>query len=303
MNCDVNYKYLEDLEALTYVLPGEPMKNHTSFRIGGPADYFTTPKNIIELKNILLYCKDKALPYLILGNGSNILVRDSGYRGAVIYLGEGFKDITAEGEMVTAGAGAKLSKVAKICLKNDLSGMEGLSGIPGSVGGAFYMNAGAYGYEIENVAYASRVIDANGTLLTINRDEMDFGYRKSIFEEKKYIIIDGTFALHKGNYEDIESLMRDYTTRRQIKQPLSYPSAGSVFKRPEGFFAGKLIEDAGLKGYTIGGAQVSLKHAGFIVNIGNATAEDVLNLINHIIETVNDKFGVILQPEVKIIGE
>lgn len=285
------------------VLVNEPMNRHTTFRIGGEADYFLTPENNEQVLAVLRYVKSEGIPYFILGNGSNLLVGDKGIRGAVICLYKKMNKVECNGEYVTAQCGALLSKTASVAMSAELTGFEFASGIPGTVGGAVYMNAGAYGFEIKNVIDRVRYIDSDGEIKEIYGADDRFGYRKSPFTGSDCIVLDCTFKLKMGDLENIKALTKDLTTRRVTKQPLDKPSAGSVFKRPEGYFAGALIEEANLKGYTIGGAQVSEKHAGFIINAGGATAKDVLDLIEYIKETVLKRSGVKLEPEIKMTGE
>lgn len=281
----------------------ELMKNHTTFKIGGSADVFVDAESAEEISDIIKYCKNNGIPYMVIGNGSNMLVSDKGIRGAVIKVGAKMNGISVDGETVTAGAGARLSAVANEALKAGLSGFETLSGIPGMLGGAIYMNAGAYGGEMKDVLESVTYIDAEGEMKTAEKDKLDLSYRHSMFEDSGFVIVSAVMRLKKGNYDDIKASMLDYNKRRADKQPLSMPSAGSTFKRPEGHFAGKLIQDSGLMGYTIGGAQVSDVHAGFLVNKGGATAEDVMRLIEYVQKTVTEKFGVQLEPEVRLIGE
>ena len=245
----------------------EPMKKHTTFKVGGCADIFCEPKDIEEIKNLLLLLKKYKENFIIIGNGSNLLVSDNGIRGTVIKIGEKMSDIKVCGTRIYAQAGALLSKTANAALKNGLSGMECISGIPGSVGGAVYMNAGAYGGEISQITNSVTYITPDGEIKTILNDDIGFGYRKSFFTDSDDIILYCEFQLENANPEEISAKMKEVSTKRTSKQPLSMPSAGSVFKRPEGYFAGKLIEDCGLKGFSMGGAQVSELHAGFIVNI------------------------------------
>ncbi|MEG6566433.1 UDP-N-acetylmuramate dehydrogenase [Thermoanaerobacterium saccharolyticum] len=280
----------------------EPMSRHTSFRIGGPADVLIIPQSVDELIKVMGLIKAENIPYFILGNGTNIIVSDKGIRGVVIKL-TAIRKISVEGEIIISEAGALLSVIANTALDNELTGFEFASGIPGTLGGAITMNAGAYGPEIKDVVEKVEVIDKDGSIYEVKNGNMRFGYRSSLIQSDNLIAIKAWIHLKKGNYKDIKAKMDELNGLRKMKQPLEYPSAGSVFKRPEGFYAGKLIQDAGLQGYAIGGAQVSEKHCGFIINRGNATADDVLNLIAHIKRTVKDKFGVDLETEVKIIGE
>lgn len=280
----------------------EPMSRHTSFRIGGPADVLVIPQNREELIKVLDIIRSENIPYFIFGNGTNIIVSDRGIRGVVIKL-TAIRKIYVDGETIVSEAGALLSAIANTALDNELTGFEFASGIPGTLGGAVAMNAGAYGPEIKDVIEKVEVIDENGNIYEIKNGNMKFAYRSSVIQLDNLIALRAWIHLKKGNYKDIRAKMDELNGLRKMKQPLEYPSAGSVFKRPEGCYAGKLIQDAGLQGYTIGGAQVSEKHCGFIINKGNATAEDVLNLIKHIQKTVKEKFGVDLDTEVKIIGE
>lgn len=281
----------------------EPMKKHTTFRIGGPADYYLCPHSTEELQKILQICRENKLEFFILGNGSNLLVSDKGYRGVVIQLWKNFSDIETEDNTITIKAGALLSKVAAEALEESLTGMEFASGIPGTMGGAVMMNAGAYGGEMKDIIREVTVLTREGELLTLSKEEMNFGYRTSVVKEKGYVVISAVLQLRKGDREEIRKVMDELKERRVTKQPLDMPSAGSTFKRPEGYFAGKLIMDAGLRGFSVGGAQISEKHCGFVVNKGDATAADVLGLIGEVQKRVQEKFGVALEPEVKFLGE
>ena len=281
----------------------EPMKKHTTFRIGGPADYYLCPHSTKELQAVLQICRQEELPFFILGNGSNLLVSDQGYRGAVIQLWKNMSDVEREGTRICAQAGALLSKIAAAAFEDGLTGMEFAAGIPGTLGGAVVMNAGAYGGEMKDILKEVRVMDQEGTILTLSAEELELGYRTSIVKKKGYIVLSADLELAPGNREEIKAKMEDLKERRVSKQPLELPSAGSTFKRPEGYFAGKLIMDAGLRGFTVGGAQVSEKHCGFVVNKGDATAEDVVTLIREVQRQVKDCFGVELETEVKFLGE
>ena len=281
----------------------EPMKKHTTFRIGGPADYYLCPHSTEELQKILQICRENKLEFFILGNGSNLLVSDKGYRGVVIQLWKNFSDIETEDNTITVKAGALLSKVAAEALEESLTGMEFASGIPGTMGGAVMMNAGAYGGEMKDIIREVTVLTREGELLTLSKEEMNFGYRTSVVKEKGYVVISAELQLRKGDREEIRKVMDELKERRVTKQPLDMPSAGSTFKRPEGYFAGKLIMDAGLRGFSVGGAQISEKHCGFVVNKVDATAADVLGLIGEVQKRVQEKFGVALEPEVKFLGE
>ena len=283
------------------IIKNEPMKNHTSFKIGGAADEFCTVSSEDEIIELINYAKAKDMPYFIMGNGSNLLVSDKGIRGLVIQISGKFSDFEISENIIKAESGVLLSSLAKAAQKNGLSGMEFASGIPGTLGGAVYMNAGAYGGEMSSIVKSVTYLK-DGEIKKIE-DGFGFGYRKSLFADLGAVILEAELELERGNPEEIKARMEDYKIRRTEKQPLNMPSAGSVFKRPKGYFAGGLIEEAGLKGFKIGGAVVSEKHAGFIVNTGSATAGDVLSLIEHIQKTVKEKFNVELETEVKIVGE
>ncbi|WP_408615878.1 UDP-N-acetylmuramate dehydrogenase [Lutispora saccharofermentans] len=280
----------------------EPMKNHTSFKVGGNADIFFEPENIRELVEFIKYVKENSIPYILMGNGTNMVVSDEGIRGAVIKLGDKMSAVEIIEDRLIAQCGAKLPEAAKIAACSSLSGMEFASGIPGSIGGALSMNAGAYGVEMKDIVEKVEVLDSNLEYRVLQNKEMEFGYRKSAVDKYGYTVLGCTLKLKRANKADIKMLMDEYSDRRQSKQPLNMPSAGSVFKRPEGYYAGKLIEDAGLRGYTIGGAQISEKHCGFIVNTGDAAAKDIYNLIKHIQRTVYERFGVKLETEIRLIG-
>ena len=283
----------------------EPMKKHTSFKIGGTADYFFKATTLEELQNIIKFAKIKELPITIIGNGSNLLVTDKGIRGLVIKIDIKKLKIEKKDEfaVIEVGAGNKLMALATKMKDEELSGLEGLSGIPGSVGGAIVMNAGAYGKEMKDVVLSTTCMDKNGKLYTFSNEEQEFSYRNSIFQKKDYIIIETKLKLEYVKKDEIQKRMEEYFKSRKEKQPIEYPSAGSSFKRQEGIITAKLIDDVGLKGYKIGGAQVSEKHAGFIVNYNNATATDVINLIDYIKEKVYSKYGIKIEEEIKIIGE
>lgn len=294
---------LEILKTLTNeknIFSDEPMSNHTTFKIGGNADFYVCPETQNELKEIIETLKNKSLPYLVIGNGSNLLVSDKGIEGAVIST-ENFTEIKLSGKSIYADAGVKLSALASEATKNSLSGIEFAAGIPGTVGGGVFMNAGAYDGEIKNVVEFVRVL-RDGQIIDLTPDLCFFGYRSSIFQSSGDIILGASFLLSPGNREEILAKVHDLNSRRKLKQPLEFPSAGSAFKRPEGYFAGKLIDDAGLRGFSIGGAQVSEKHCGFIINKGGATAQDVKELIKHIKTSVYIRYGVKLQEEIKVIG-
>ncbi|MBQ3074346.1 MAG: UDP-N-acetylmuramate dehydrogenase [Ruminococcus sp.] len=278
-----------------------PMKDHTTFRIGGPVEYFITVNNLNELKTAIGICKEYNVSHMILGNGSNLLVSDKGLSGAVLKLSGEFKEISHVENTIRCGAGVTLSKLCTYALKNSLSGLEFAYGIPGTVGGAVYMNAGAYGGEMKDVLKSVTYLTDSGELVTSSVGELKLSYRYSIFKENSYPVLFAEFTLSEGREEEIKNLMDDIMNRRVTKQPLDYPSAGSVFKRPEGAFAGALIEECGFKGYSVGGAQVSEKHSGFIVNKGGATCEDVLTLVKEIQEKVLAETGFTLEREIILL--
>ncbi len=287
----------------TSVLLDTPMINHTSFKIGGPADVLIMPANINQIKEILNLCKVSNTPWIVIGNGTNLLVSDKGIRGAVIKLGDNFCDFSLDLDCIEALSGISLSKLSEIAYENSLTGFEFASGIPGTLGGAVSMNAGAYGGEIKDILLETTYLTQSGEIRTINIIEHKFGYRTSIIQKEHGIVLSSKIQLTKGDKNTIENTLNELRNKRQNKQPLDIPSAGSVFKRPAGFFTGKLIEDCGLRGFGVGGAQVSKKHCGFIVNTGNATAEDVLSLINYIKNSVSKEFGVNLETEIRILGD
>lgn len=280
----------------------EPMSAHTTFRVGGAADYFAEPVSEEEAAALLDAAKQEGIPVTVTGNGSNLLVRDGGIRGLVLHMGRGFADVSVTGGKITARSGALLSQVANIARKNGLSGLEFAAGIPGSVGGGVYMNAGAYGGSLSDVLVSVRAI-TDGGVRTFAAGECDFGYRHSVFCENRAVIVGAEFELMRAPEEEIADRMRSLAQKRAEKQPLEYPSAGSTFKRPEGHFAGALIEQTGLKGFSVGAAQVSEKHAGFVINRGGATAAELLELIFEVQRRVFEHTGVRLEPEVRIIGE
>lgn len=278
------------------------MSEHIYFKVGGPADVLLVPNTKEQLVKTIKVCKENNIPYYVIGNGSNLLVKDGGMRGVVIKLTE-INKISSSNGKITAETGALLKDVSKEALDNNLTGLEFACGIPGSIGGAVFMNAGAYNGEIKDVIESAEVLTQDGEIVTYNKEELNLGYRTSRVMKENAIVLEAVFALENGDHEKIKARVDDLTEKRESKQPLEYPSAGSTFKRPEGYFAGKLIQDAGLKGYSIGGAAVSEKHSGFVINKGNATAKDVLDLIAHIQKEVKKQFGVDLYPEVRIIGE
>lgn len=284
------------------LLEREPMSKHTSFRIGGPADLFVQPANEEELWNALHLARQEKVPFFIVGNGSNLLVSDEGFRGMILHTGGMLKDISVEESVIYAQAGALLSTVAKTALEHGLAGMEFAAGIPGTLGGAVCMNAGAYGGEMKDILLDAEVLTQEGERLVLPVEELDLSYRHSVIFEKNYVVLAAHIRLSRGDTAEIKNRMNELAGARRDKQPLEYPSAGSTFKRPEGYFAGKLIQDAGLKGYTVGGAQVSEKHSGFVINRGGATAEEVRFLIRQVQQKVRSQFGVELEPEVRMLG-
>ena len=301
----MNDQFLTELQNVmggSGIFMQEPMKKHTTFRVGGPADVLVQPDET-ALAAILALCRQYHVSYSFIGNGSNLLVGDKGIRGVVIEMTDPMGNIEVDGTKITAQAGAMLSKIANTAASNGLGGMEFAAGIPGSVGGAVVMNAGAYGGEMKDIIEKVYVLDENGAQLELDRDALDLGYRHSCIPEKKYIVTKVVLELVPRNEAEIRSEMKELNEKRAEKQPLQYPSAGSTFKRPEGYFAGKLIMDAGLRGYQVGGAQVSEKHCGFVINKGDATAADICQLMRVVSDKVQAQFGVVLEPEVKMIGE
>ena len=297
------YSRFCDCIGIHNVLIDEPMKRHTSFRIGGSAEYFLQPQNIAEVQELLQICEEEKIVYHIIGNGSNILVGDLGITGVVIQIYKNMSKLTVAGETITAQAGASLSQLANAAAQAGLTGLEFAAGIPGTVGGAVVMNAGAYGGEIKQVLKQAVVINTAGELITLDIAELQMGYRTSIIKEKGYIVLETTFILEQDEQELIQERMNELKLQRVSKQPLEYPSAGSTFKRPEGHFAGKLIMDAGLRGYQVGGAQVSEKHCGFVINCGDAKASEVVALMNDVRAKVKALFAVELEPEVQFLGD
>ena len=285
------------------ILTEEPMKKHTTFRIGGPADFLVLPRTSQEITEVTALCRREGEPWYVIGNGSNLLVSDKGVRGVVIRLLHNFNKIEVRDEEVHAQAGAVNAAVARKALDAGLTGFEFAAGIPGTTGGAVVMNAGAYGGEMKDILKEVTVLDEDGRVCTLTAEELELGYRTSIMARKGYIVLDICMKLEKGDPESIRARMEELREKRITRQPLEYPSAGSTFKRPEGYFAGKLIMDAGLRGFTVGGAQISEKHCGFVINKGGATAEDVVNLMEETKKIVMEKFGVVLEPEIKRLGE
>lgn len=283
------------------ILADEPMSKHTTFKIGGPADIYVEP-SIVQVVPLIKLLKKQAIPFMVIGNGSNLLVSDDGIEGVVISLAKPAADIQIDGTSITAEAGAMLSSVANQAAASGLTGLEFASGIPGSIGGAVYMNAGAYGGEIKDVLTSVTILTPEFDLVELTPEDLDLSYRHSSLMEKGGIVLSAKLELQLGDSQAIKAQIEDIRQQRINKQPLNFPSAGSTFKRPEGYFAGKLIDDAGLRGYSVGGAQVSNKHCGFVVNTGDATCADVLKLMSDVDDIVFDKFGVHLAPEVRIIG-
>lgn len=303
MNQYSRYKDLFiDIYSKDEIMLDSLMKEHIYFKVGGPVDMLLNPSNKHQLVKTIKICNDNNIPYMVIGNGSNLLVKDGGIRGIVIKLCK-LNTIQVDGNKIKAEAGSLLKDVSNIALKESLTGFEFACGIPGSVGGAVFMNAGAYDGEMKNVISEVQVIDKIGNLRVLKGDEIKLGYRTSNIKDEGYIVVSATFELTTGDKEKIETRINELTEKRESKQPLEYPSAGSTFKRPEGYFAGKLIQDSGLKGYQIGGAAVSEKHSGFIINKDNASAKDILDLIDYVKKEVKNKYNVELTPEVRIIGE
>ena len=293
----------EKLEITQKIIYNEPMRNHTSFKIGGNADLFVSVVNEDELKQALNYAKLNNLPITIIGNGSNLLVSDNGIRGLVIKIDIQYLNIEDNKNdiIVRVGSGNKMMVLGIQLKENEISGFEELSGIPGTIGGAVFMNAGAYGKEMRNIVSSTKCMNKDGKIFELSNEEQNFEYRSSVFNQKEYIILETKLKLQKGNKKDIEQKMKEYLNKRKEKQPLEYPSAGSTFKRKEGIITAKLIDECGLKGYKIGGAMVSEKHAGFIVNTGDATAKDVIDLIKYVKDKVFEKYGVEIEEEIKLI--
>lgn len=301
MNQDF-YNKLAEIVSAEAILENEPMSKHTTFRIGGNADVFVSPK-VNQVADVIKLAKEYQVPVTIIGNGSNLLVGDKGIRGLVLSFGKKAEEIVLDGRCMTVSAGTILAKAAAEAAKNSLTGLEFAAGIPGTMGGAIVMNAGAYGGEMKDVLISAKVLTPEGEVEELSNAELDLSYRHSCIPEKNYIVLEATLELTEGDEVVIRETMEDFKNRRVDKQPLEYPSAGSTFKRPEGHFAGKLIQDADLRGYQVGGAQVSEKHCGFVINKGDATAKDVLQLISDVKKIVYEKFQVELEPEVKMIGE
>jgi len=298
-------QYENELKSLlpnSLIKVDEPLKNYTYTHTGGNADFYITVYTHEDAKNTLIFCKENDIPVTILGNGSNLIIRDGGIRGVVLNTLE-LKEITREGNTVYAGSGARIIDVSRFARDHSLSGLEFACGIPGSVGGAVYMNAGAYGGEIKDVLVEIIAVTPEGEIITVGKDDLHLGYRKSVVQENDYLVLQAIFELEESDQADIQSVMDELTHLRESKQPLELPSCGSVFQRPPGHFAGKLIQDSNLQGHRIGGVEVSKKHAGFMVNVDNGTGSDYEALIAHVQDVVFDKFNVKLEREVRIIGE
>lgn len=297
------YDKLEEIVGKDKLKYNEKMSKYTTMRVGGPCDCIVFPDEISKIKEVIDFCKNENITFFVIGNGSNLLVKDEGIHGVVIKLGHRFGKIELDGEYILAYAGATMPTLSQLAKKNSLKGLEFACGIPGTIGGGVKMNAGAYGSQISDILYEVTYMDEKEEIKTIKNKDCSFGYRKSIFTiNPNYVILSAKFKLERGNIDEIENKMKENSLARKAKQPLEYPNFGSVFKRPEGYFVGKLVDDAGLRGYKIGGAQVSTKHTGFIVNVDNATCKDVLDLIGYVQTTVYNKFNVKLTPEVIIIG-
>lgn len=299
----MNYKDLfKNIYSDNQIEINSNMSEHIYFKVGGPVDVLVVPNNFDQISQTIKICKENNIPYYVIGNGSNLLVKDGGMRGVVIKLTE-LQNLSSEGNDITADCGTLLKDVSALAVEKELTGFEFACGIPGSVGGAVFMNAGAYNGEISEVIKSALVLESNGNIREFSKEELELGYRTSKVMKEGGIVLSATFSLEKGDSKLIKGRVNDLTEKRESKQPLEYPSAGSTFKRPEGYFAGKLIQDAGLKGYTVGGACVSNKHSGFVINKGGATAQDILDVIHHVQDEVMNQFGVKLDTEVRIIGE
>jgi len=300
----MNFNVFHEHFCESKLLCNADMSEYTSFKVGGAADLMIMPSSACDIKQAISLCKSNSIPCFIMGKGSNVLVKDSGFRGVIISLSKGFEKIEQIDDcVIKAEAGVSLAKLAAFAADVSLAGLEFASGIPGSLGGALYMNAGAYDYDMSGVVLSAALVDENANEKVMQAAEMALGYRTSVFHNAKYVIASCTLKLQPGDKEAIKAKMLELNNRRKVSQPLELPSAGSTFKRPQGYYAAKLIDDAGLKGFSIGGAMVSEKHAGFIVNFNNATASDILALMEHVKRDVYEKFGVILVPEVEVLGE
>lgn len=301
----MNQDFIKQLkEIVENVKLNEDMKLHTTFRIGGPADYYVEPNTKEEVRQLLLLCRKEEMPYYIIGNGSNLLVGDKGFRGLIIQIGKNLNKVTfGENGHVTAQTGVMLSKLAMEIAEHGYTGFEFAAGIPGTLGGAVTMNAGAYGGEIKDCIVSAFAVSQTGEFLTLSKEQLDLSYRNSIIQKEHYVVLEAEFRFEKADKKAVLETIADLNQRRRDKQPLNYPSAGSTFKRPEGYFAGKLIMDAGLRGFRVGGIMISEKHCGFVINVDNGTAKEALMLIDAVKKKVLEQFGVVLEPEVRMIGE
>ena len=302
MNQEIGKKLLSILK-VEQVKKDEPMKIHTTFRVGGPASYFVTPETEEEVAKVIEVCTQENVPYYIVGNGSNLLVSDQGYEGVIIQIYKQMNRVEITENEIHAQAGALLSMIANRAMEAELTGFEFAAGIPGTLGGALRMNAGAYGGEMKQIVESAEVLTSEGEVLNLTNEELGMGYRTSVIAKNDYVALSAVLKLEKGDRQEIRAYMEDLKERRVTKQPLEFGSAGSTFKRPEGYFAGKLIQDSGMQGYRVGDAQVSEKHCGFVINRGNATAAEVMQLMKDVADRVEEKFGVRLEPEVRRIGE
>lgn len=301
----MNQDFIQQLkEIVENVKLNEDMKLHTTFRIGGPADYYVEPNTKEEVRQLLLLCRKEEMPYYIIGNGSNLLVGDKGFRGLIIQIGKNLNKVAfGENGHVTAQTGVMLSKLAMEIAEHGYTGFEFAAGIPGTLGGAVTMNAGAYGGEIKDCIVSAFAVSQTGEFLTLSKEQLDLSYRNSIIQKEHYVVLEAEFQFEKADKKAVLETITDLNQRRRDKQPLNYPSAGSTFKRPEGYFAGKLIMDAGLRGFRVGGIMISEKHCGFVINVDNGTAKEALMLIDAVKKKVLEQFGVVLEPEVRMIGE
>lgn len=295
--------FVRELYAEEDILEKEPMARHTTFKVGGPADCFLQVSNVEQLAATINYLNQTGQEYFVLGNGSNLLVSDKGYRGVILQIGQKMSEVSVEGTLVRAQAGATMAQTARAAMEAGLSGLEFASGIPGTVGGGIVMNAGAYDGEMKQVVESVTVLSPDGDVMVLDNDAMEFGYRMSAIKNRGFIVLEAVFRLQEGSRERIQAKMEELAAKRREKQPLTYPSAGSTFKRPEGHFAGKLIMDAGLRGRRLGGAQVSEKHCGFLINSGGASAQDIYDLMEEIQERVYNAFEIRLEPEVILLGK
>ena len=301
----MRHEFVQDLKQHILqgtVLEQEPMGRHTTFQVGGPADLFVEPGNREEVRYAVMAARRERVPFFVTGNGSNLLVSDDGYRGMIIHIGKSLSEVSVRDDLIEAEAGISLARLARMALAKGLTGMEFAAGIPGSLGGAVVMNAGAYKGEMKDILISVDVMTAEGEFISLPAEELDLSYRYSNVIEREYLILAARIKLVPGDQDAIRSRMDELALARKTKQPLDYPSAGSTFKRPEGYFAGKLIQDAGLKGYTVGGAKVSEKHSGFVINVGGAEAEEIRFLISQVRKKVYRQFGVMLEPEVRFLG-